>query len=468
MAKEYEVLKFQDVPKEIKKQRVRRRILKIFPYFQLISILLAVAGIVSWLVLPAITRHTYVSENALMPGQGEIAFKNFDLFENYYNDLKSNVTLEHAFSLVSQEKLTELYALHNNYMLMRSKSQRGDGSETLLLYSSISSPLACALLMAYHEDLRNRNYLAKDVVILITRDEPSGSFEFVKEWYHSNKNLIWNRPGEIQVALGLLLDSKDFDTFDILYTGHQPRLPNLDIINILTRITQMYGLRMSVHGSMAIGGSSYFDYLRRMVWMVSSLMIGDLDKHSAHSNFGTVGLDAVTIHCKNSNTTKSYYTGDGGQSYKTHNPKHVTLVLDYMTRAFNNLLEKFHQSFYFYILASPTKYVSIADMSIPIGILLIALIFQAIALWYYSDSGYEFQKYIPRHTSESRPVLSILKTVMVPLAITTFLFGVVSIIKQIRVFPDNIVQIFNLDISNTCCVEYADSYHTDLKKRRHF
>ena len=437
-----EILEYQDVPKELKKQRVRRRILKIFPYYQLIAVILVIIGCASWFALPMMVKHTYISENALMPGQGESKFNNFDAVNQYYDKLKKNVTLSDAYALISKDPLHRLYAKHDQYIILRTLSPRGDGSESILLYTSLKSPWSCALLMAYYHDLQSRNYLAKDVLILITNNEPKGSWQFVQDWYNSDKNIIWQRPGEIQVALGLFIDSNRFDTFNIKFTGHQPRLPNLDIINTIVRISQMYNLRTSVHGDMGVGGNSYFDYLRRMLYMVNSLIVGDLNEYSAHSNFGSVGLDAVTIHCTNLNTTGTLYDGDGGQVHKIHDLQHVIILLDAMNRAFNNLLEKFHQSFYFYILASHLHYVSIADMAIPIGILLVSLLLTAFALWYYSDSGYEYQKYIPRHTSQSRPVFLILKAVIIPLAVTTVLFGGVSFVKSLKIVPDNIVNLF--------------------------
>ena len=447
-----EILKFENVPKELKKQRVRRRILMIFPYYQLIAILLVFAGLCSWFTLPLFNKNTYVSENALMPGQGRSLFNSFDKVDYYYKTLKKNVTLEEAYALITDNPMHQLYAKHDNYMLLRTMAPRGDGSETLLFYTSLKSPFACAVLMAYFKDLQSRNYLAKDVLFLITNDEPTGSLQFVKDWYHSNKNLIWNRPGQIEAALGLFIDQPEFDTFSVKFTGHQPRLPNLDIMNILVRIARMYSLRVSLHGDMAIGGNTYFDYLRRMAYMTGSLIIGDFNEYSAHSNFGTVGLDAITIHCTNLGSKATLYDGDGGQPYKKHTVKQVVLLLDMMHRSLNNNLQKYYRSFYFYILSSHVHYISIADMSIPIGLFLLALVLSAVALWYYSDSGYAFQKYIPRHTSESRPVVIVFKCVLIPLAVTLSLFGVISAIKQSNVIANNIVLYIYLVISCTCSV----------------
>eukprot|EP00835_Amoeboradix_gromovi_P000538 NODE_19_length_39463_cov_0.396073.p6 type:complete len:463 gc:universal NODE_19_length_39463_cov_0.396073:9602-10990(+) len=450
-----QILEFQEVPKEIKKQRVRRRILLLFPYYQLIAFILVLAGCLSWFFLPLLTKHTYVSENALLPGQSNSKFNQFDLINEYHKQIKGNVTLQQVYSLISDNKLHKLHALHPQYFLLKAVSPRGDGSESILLYSTIQSPYACALLLAYYKDIQSRNYLAKDLLILITDKEPTGTHEFVKEWYNSNNNIIWNRPGEIQVALGIMMDSPTFNTFNVRFTGHNPRLPNLDVINTITRISTMYNLRLSVHNYQAVGMNTFVDSLRRMAAMMFDLIIGD-PTYSPHSNFANVGLDAVTIHCTNMSSVLYGVHNDA-----IYNIKHASLLIDLTSRSFNNLLEKFHQSFYFYILDSPTSYISIIYMIIPIALLLSALLITAIATWYYSDVT-TVQKYIPNHTSKSRPVLNVIKCLMVPLSNTVALFALISVLKS--AIPDNIVTFANLVVCSTYSGQYDDPCNLHTKE----
>lgn len=49
-------------------------------------------------------------------------------------------------------------------------------------------------------------------------------------------------------------------------------------------------------------------------------------------------------------------------------------------RSVNNLLEKFHQSFFLYLLSSPSKFVSVGLYMIPLGLLLVTLPLGAAAL----------------------------------------------------------------------------------------
>lgn len=61
--------------------------------------------------------------------------------------------------------------------------------------------------------------------------------------------------------------------------------------------------------------------------------------------------------------------------------------MDGVMRSVNNLLEKFHQSFFLYLLCGPGKFVSVGVYMIPLGLLLVTLPLSAAAL--NSESGKE-------------------------------------------------------------------------------
>lgn len=52
-------------------------------------------------------------------------------------------------------------------------------------------------------------------------------------------------------------------------------------------------------------------------------------------------------------------------------PEAIGRMLVASFRALNNLLEKIHQSFFFYLLASQNRYISILSYMIPLGLLLL-------------------------------------------------------------------------------------------------
>ena len=64
-------------------------------------------------------------------------------------------------------------------------------------------------------------------------------------------------------------------------------------------------------------------------------------------------------------------------------------ALEGMFRSLNSLLERFHQSFFFYLLSSTSRYISIGLYMPPLGCVMIGPIFTAISCWFSSvdDEG---------------------------------------------------------------------------------
>ena len=62
-------------------------------------------------------------------------------------------------------------------------------------------------------------------------------------------------------------------------------------------------------------------------------------------------------------------------------------VLEGVVRSLNNLLEPFHQSFFFYLLPESHRYVSIGLYMPPFGCLLLGPAIMAIVLWSSASAG---------------------------------------------------------------------------------
>lgn len=61
-------------------------------------------------------------------------------------------------------------------------------------------------------------------------------------------------------------------------------------------------------------------------------------------------------------------------------------------RSLNNLLEHFHQSFFFYLLPQPNRYVSISQYMPPTILFACALIFQSLSLYYLGTKPVALEK----------------------------------------------------------------------------
>jgi len=56
-------------------------------------------------------------------------------------------------------------------------------------------------------------------------------------------------------------------------------------------------------------------------------------------------------------------------------------ILEAIFRSLNNLLERFHQSFFFYVLPATDRYISISFYMRPLGMIVLPLIIQALSAW---------------------------------------------------------------------------------------
>lgn len=77
---------------------------------------------------------------------------------------------------------------------------------------------------------------------------------------------------------------------------------------------------------------------------------------------GAYGLNVLTLHARHSQ----------GGSYAT-NRHDVARILEGTLRSLNNILEKFHQSYFLYVLAHPRKFVSVAFYMPTTGLLIASL-----------------------------------------------------------------------------------------------
>lgn len=59
----------------------------------------------------------------------------------------------------------------------------------------------------------------------------------------------------------------------------------------------------------------------------------------------------------------------------------ICRIIEGCTRSLNNILERLHQSFFFYYLPAPYRYISIGDYMPGVGCLIGAILVCAIAAW---------------------------------------------------------------------------------------
>lgn len=67
-------------------------------------------------------------------------------------------------------------------------------------------------------------------------------------------------------------------------------------------------------------------------------------------------------------------------------------VVESTLRSLNNLLERFHQSFFFYLLPSSWRYISIGVYMPPFMVMACGLVLSAIALWLETGDWMYFEE----------------------------------------------------------------------------
>ncbi|XP_044760728.1 glycosylphosphatidylinositol anchor attachment 1 protein [Coccinella septempunctata] len=380
-------------------------------YYNAICILFYLAGITCFLALASreVSNNTYFSENALLAGLVKSQFADDPLARLYYNELQDEMKkyddslpypwLLAKFQQIGLDTYTHNFSLHpvlgkskkfsgkNVYGILR--APRAASTESLILsvpYRPPSSPHlttapSIAMLLAFANFASKEKYWAKDIIFLITEHEQLGIQAWL-EAYHQDScgsgvlesGDLEGRAGSIQAAINLELHTVKIAHIDIKIEGLNGQLPNLDLFNLVTKICTKEGVfntfKMRENKEFR---SAYRDWLysfNTLFSMVTSQATGIPDGN--HGLFHRFGIEAVTIE-------GHPYNGKGNNWRVEY--LIVGRILEGVFRSLNNLLEKFHQSFFFYLLTSSNRYVSIGHYFPSIAAIAGVLYLRACAKW---------------------------------------------------------------------------------------
>ncbi|KHJ78288.1 hypothetical protein OESDEN_22092 [Oesophagostomum dentatum] len=142
------------------------------------------------------------------------------------------------------------------------------------------------------------------------------------------------------------------------------QLPNLDLFNSVVRIAGKgkFALHSTVYGvrDMEQGGTDW----HMLVPLRAMYTQAFIAVEGIHSVMGKYGVQAITVAVP---------------SLTSYPLRHSARLLEAIARSLNNVLERFHQSYFLYILASSDNFVSIAYfMPIIGGVLLPLLMFVSL------------------------------------------------------------------------------------------
>ncbi|KAL1853502.1 hypothetical protein VTK73DRAFT_9013 [Phialemonium thermophilum] len=373
--------------------RLRRdpRILKLPPY---VSALCVVIGVAWLLLLPldSYSRRTYISENALLPGQVHTYFGGSDqnVFRAYKHEVNAvverdnfeiNDKLESIFSGVglkvgrqnfTYESAGSRYDGENIYAILQ--APRGDATEAIVLVGAWRNAKGelnrngVPLVLTLARYFRRWSLWSKDIIFLVTPDSAAGPQAWVDAYHDAHGGGVASLPlksGALQGAVAIDYPQEHrFDSVHIVYDGVNGQLPNLDLINSVVHVAggQM-GMGVALQ-EMWHRGDTYADRLRTMLRGMLKQGLGFAS--GPHSCFIPYHVDAVTLQP----------FGEGWQDEMA-----MGRVIEGTFRSLNNLLEHLHQSFFFYLLMSKDRFVSIGTY-LPSAMLVAAnFTIMAISLW---------------------------------------------------------------------------------------
>jgi len=173
------------------------------------------------------------------------------------------------------------------------------------------------------------------------------------------------KSGAIQGAIVLDYPSGgNFESIHIVYDGVNGQLPNLDLVNTAGNVAlHHFAIRPTLQ-EMWDHNDSYKDRLRTMLRGMVNQGLGHA--RGGHSVFVPYHVDAVTVQVH----------GDGW-----HSEVSLGRFLESMFRSLNNLLEHFHQSFFFYLLMAQKRFVSIGTYLPSAMLIAVNFTLGAIGLW---------------------------------------------------------------------------------------
>ncbi|CAI9106347.1 OLC1v1005477C1 [Oldenlandia corymbosa var. corymbosa] len=455
----------------------------------LVSVVCYVAGIFALLLLPILSKNTYISENALMPGSASPMLSNDDVseanrFMNQISNLDSSFSrlrievprlIAHHISAMGGEvnhhkfgpqlkkqHPLRFFTIHDPGTIQDNftcsslgtntigiiRAPRGDGKEAILLVTPYNSSkittgevLALGIGYSIFSLLSRVTWLAKDIIWLAS-DSRHGEYRAVTAWLREYHTPLFGGLGKLQDELCLepssfsegkpleTIDARNLDTFrragtmaaalvvkvadtsselekdalSIYAEASNGQMPNLDLINIVNylavygqglrvRVEKMYSFLHS-HWLKGLGGVfeslgklakslnpewnfdiSIAEYIEGSATLASSLYNQALGVPTgSHGAFRDYQIDAITMEISHQMSS----------NYRNRQNELLTRsgrLIEGVIRSINNLLEKFHQSFFLYLLTSPNKFVSVGVYMIPFALLVAPLPVVAAALF---------------------------------------------------------------------------------------
>ncbi|KAF8969844.1 Gaa1-like protein [Flammula alnicola] len=466
---------------DVNEKRIRRKkklVDIIIRRLTVIKVTLFLVGYLWMLVIPAphIGRITYIDENALQPGQvttdwnwGDVHVA--DLYLTRLEQVRDgNFTSEQRAQWLCEEfgKLgisssTQAYSFStstsqlngtNAYAVLA--APRHSGTEAIVISASWISRTGeedgtinmrgVSTVLALANFLKRYSYWGKDIVLVVSNGYLDGMQAWLAAYHGAAQPGLVAEPlkltsGVIWTALNIDYPGHSFSHLGVFFEGLNGRLPNQDLINSVDRIARYYA-----HVPVVL-----YDHLdpreepsvnKAPSWIAEAIYnVPDIKSYiyqarnvirhlgyqangrgsGVHGLFHQFKIDAITLFAV--------------PAVGPHGFHAIGRTVESTLRTMNNLLERLHASFFFYIMTGPQQFLKIG-LYLPSAILIsVAMMFHGLSTWVEAAWVQESAEVVDSKQPGSptlqwrprrRPVITVLCIMIATHFLGVMLFGVIS------------------------------------------
>lgn len=269
----------------------------------------------------------------------------------------------------------------NVYAILR--APRAPSTEALLLSTTFSSDgsqnlPSISLIISLAKYFSLKNYWAKDIIFLVSDQALIGTQAWLNAYHDVRSDgVLEHEPligtsGPIQAAVNLELDSHLISLIDIKIEGLNGQLPNLDLFNVAVELSTRESLTPTLHQQSHPYAGPELDVWQQYATTVLSMMASQLmgSPSGAHGLFQKYAIQSITLQSSDRKSEKPV-----GASARL---LQVGRVVEGIFRSLNNLLERFNRSYWFYLLPSTRRYLSIGYYMIPFALVTSPLLLTAL------------------------------------------------------------------------------------------
>jgi glycosylphosphatidylinositol transamidase len=340
---------------------------------------------------PSALENTRVSENAFLPG---IVTERFDKqtslsefsksLRKAFKDKNQRNFVLNTLSRFGLEVYNQSFSLNTPYLkengeniygILRAEKMPPVESMLMVVPFDEEHLMSAVLALTMADYFKNQVYWARDIIFLFAHPSATGVEAWLAAYHgHEISNLhaapLDGRSGTIVGVFIYDYIGQHFTNVNLKFYGINGRLPNLDLVNIIARISRKSAFASVVNGiypqDFLRHSPQHNDLLHSFIESVFDQTFVEID--GLNSVFGSYGISAVTIQGNSPSTNRNRAT----------DIQDMAVFVEACFRSLNNVLEKLHQSYFLYFLLSPDKFMSVAYYMPIAGFFIAAMVFCAL------------------------------------------------------------------------------------------